>query len=362
MKNIKKLSEWGLDYSKKPFLISGPCSAETQDQVIATAKELKNLGVKIFRTGIWKPRTRPNCFEGVGSIGLKWLKMVQTETSMLTAIEVANSKHVHEAINAGVDILWIGARTTANPFAVQEIADALKGIDIPVFVKNPINPDLELWLGAIERLHTAGLRRIGAIHRGFSVYEHSIYRNAPQWQIPIDLKNRFPNIPIICDPSHIGGKRDLIKNLSQKSVDLDFDGLMIESHVDPDNAWSDSQQQITPISLINIIDNLIIRKVKQKAIPIDRLNNLRDKIDFFDNELMETLKKRVDVVKEIAGYKKNNSITILQPDRWRVIINKSLENAAKYDLSNEFVSQLFKIIHQESINKQTEIMNEETNL
>ena len=242
MKNIKKISEWGLDYSNKPFVISGPCSAETKEQVIATAKELKSLGVKIFRAGIWKPRTRPGNFEGVGEIGLKWLKRAKDETGLLTATEVANSKHVHEAINAGVDILWIGARTTANPFAVQEIADALKGIDIPVFVKNPINPDIELWLGAVERLHTSNIDKLGVIHRGFSTYEKTRYRNNPEWQIPIDLQNQFPDLPLILDPSHIAGRRAIIFDLCQTALDLNFDGLMIETHHDPDNAWSDAKQ------------------------------------------------------------------------------------------------------------------------
>jgi len=354
---IKKLSDWGIGCSEKPALIAGPCSAETEEQVMNSALKLKKQGVKIFRAGIWKPRTRPNSFEGVGSIGLEWLKRVKTETGMYTSTEVANVKHVYEALRAGIDILWIGARTSANPFAMQEIADVLKGMDIPVLVKNPVNPDAELWLGAIERLYKAGLTRIGAIHRGFSSYEQSIYRNIPQWQISIELKRRIPDVPIICDPSHIGGKRELLQSISQKAMDLDFEGLMIEAHPDPDNAWSDAKQQITPESLSVMMDSLIFRQVRPEGVSMDTLEDLRYKIDVYDNDLMAIVEKRMEAARAIGQYKKENNMTILQSGRWEDILKKSIENGEKHDLSADFITKLFKAIHQESINKQTAIMN-----
>ena len=354
---IKKILDWGIENNSKPLIIAGPCSAETEEQVMESAIKLKQLGLNIFRAGIWKPRTRPNSFEGVGSIGLDWLKTVKKETGMLVSTEVANVKHVYEALRAGIDILWIGARTTANPFAMQEIADTLKGVNIPVLVKNPVNPDVELWIGAIERLYDAGLTKIGAIHRGFSSYEKSIYRNIPQWQIPIELKTRIPDIPIICDPSHIGGSRDLIHSLSQKALDLNFDGLMIESHPNPDKAWSDAQQQITPQVLGNLINKLILREVKPKGISLEAIEDLRFKIDQCDNDLIQVLKNRMNLVESIGLYKKENNMTILQAKRWDGILKGCIEKGKQSDLKPEFISKLFKTIHQESINKQTVIMN-----
>ena len=356
--NIKNLKDWKIGHDEKPLLIAGPCSAETEEQVVASAIALKKVGTEIFRAGIWKPRTRPNSFEGVGSMGLDWLKTIKLETGMLTATEVANVKHTYEALKGGVDILWIGARTSANPFAMQEIADVLTGVDIPVLVKNPVNPDVELWLGAIERLSKVGLTRIGAIHRGFSSYEHSIYRNIPQWQIPIELKRRLPDIPMICDPSHISGKRDLLQSISQKAMDLDFEGLMIEAHMDPDNAWSDAKQQITPEALSTLIESLILREVHPDGISLNALEDLRYKIDIYDDELIKIIEKRMEAAEAIGEYKKKNNITILQPERWEEILNKSIDKGQKHALSTEFVSKIFKTIHQESINKQTAVMNE----
>ena len=356
--NIKNIHHWGIGYNKKPIIISGPCSAETEEQVMETAHDLSKMGVKIYRAGIWKPRTRPNSFEGVGSTGLKWLKIVRQETGMLTSTEVANVKHVYEALKAGIDIIWIGARSSANPFAIQEIAEALKGVDIPVFVKNPINPDVELWIGALERLHQAGITKLGAIHRGFSSFDHSIYRNIPQWQIPIDLKRRIPSIPIICDPSHIGGNRDLLQSISQKAMDLDFDGLMIESHRNPDEAWSDAKQQITPHSLSILLNKLVMRQPKPNGVSLDTLEDLRHKIDKYDLELMELMKKRMEKAQAIGRYKKENNMTILQTGRWEEILDKSIKNGAKHELSAQFITTVFKAIHQESINKQNVILNE----
>lgn len=355
---IKKLQEWDIPNNSRPVIISGPCSAETEEQTIQTAKELVQAGVSIFRAGIWKPRTRPNSFEGVGSQGLEWLKAVKQETGMLLATEVANVKHVYESLKAGIDILWVGARTTANPFAIQEIADALRGLDMIVLVKNPINPDVDLWMGAIERIHQAGIKKIGAIHRGFSSFDKSRYRNIPQWQIPIELKTRIPNIPLICDPSHIAGKRHLLQSISQKAVDLNFDGLMIESHRNPDEAWSDAKQQITPQKLSEMINELIIREELPKGISLETIEDIRLKIDQCDDELMEILEKRMHLVHEIGNYKKQNKMTILQPGRWEMVLGKSIKKGLKKDLNKEFVSSIFKSIHQESINKQTKIMNE----
>jgi chorismate mutase len=354
---INELSNWGLENISKPMIIAGPCSAETEEQVMQTAHELKNIGINVFRAGIWKPRTRPNTFEGVGSVGLEWLKRVKQETGMLISTEVANVKHVYDSLKAGIDILWIGARTTANPFAIQEIADALKGLNIPVLIKNPVNPDVELWIGAIERLYNSGIKNIGAIHRGFSGFEKSIYRNAPQWQIPIELKRRLPNVPIICDPSHIGGSRELIFNLSQKSMDLNFDGLMIETHIDPDKAWSDSQQQITPKELKNLIDTIVFREEKPEGISLNEIEDLRYKIDECDDEIINILEKRMELVNHIGLYKKENNMTILQPGRWDQVLNKSIKKGVKGNLKKDFISLIFKAIHQESINIQTTIMN-----
>ena len=304
---------------ERPLVIAGPCSAETEEQVMNTATQLASKGIKLFRAGIWKPRTKPGGFEGVGVEGLPWLKRVKTETGMLVCTEVATAKHVLECLKAGIDVLWIGARTTANPFAMQEIADALRGVDIPVLVKNPVNPDLELWIGALERLNQAGLQRLGAIHRGFSSYERKIYRNLPQWHIPIELRRRIPQLPILCDPSHIGGKRELIAPLCQQAMDLGFDGLIVESHCDPDKAWSDASQQVTPDVLDYILNLLVIRKDTQST---ENLSELRKQIDECDNDLIQTLAKRMRVAREIGTYKKEHDMTILQTGRYNEILEK----------------------------------------
>ncbi len=354
--DILKLNDWELD-NNHPLIISGPCSAESEEQMLTTALALKANGIKVFRAGIWKPRTRPNSFEGVGSIGLAWMKTVKKETGMLISTEIANVKHVYESLKAGVDILWIGARTSVNPFAVQEIAEALKGVDIPVFVKNPINPDLELWIGAMERINQVGINKVGAIHRGFSSFEKSQFRNQPQWQIPIELKRRFPDLPIICDPSHICGNRDLLASVSQKALDLDFDGLMIETHCTPDKAWSDAKQQITPAELNELVSNLVLREMKPENISLSDLEDLRFKIDQFDNELLDILGKRMKSVQEIGEYKKQNLMTILQTNRWDGILKTRVEQGIKLDLSAEMVTSIFKSIHLESINRQEFILS-----
>ena len=298
---------------KRPLVLSGPCSAETEEQVLETAHQLKDLGIHIFRAGIWKPRTRPNSFEGVGKEGLPWLKKVKEQVGMYTATEVANVNHVFEALKFGVDILWIGARTTANPFAVQEIADALNGVEIPVLVKNPINPDVELWIGAFERLNQAGIKKLAAVHRGFSTYGKTFYRNDPHWQIPIELKRRIPNLPMITDPSHICGNRDMLFEVSQEAMDLNFDGLIIESHICPDKALSDASQQITPEAVRKLLDNLVLRKADiENTVIAHTLEDLRDQIDKFDDKLLEIMEKRMKVADKIGQYKKKNNITILR--------------------------------------------------
>ncbi len=358
--NIKPISEWGLSNSNRPIMIAGPCSAETEEQVMETARKLAAQGIGIFRAGIWKPRTRPGNFEGVGAEGLQWLKRVKTETGMLTCTEVANTTHVFEALKAGIDILWIGARTTSNPFAVQEIADAVKGADVPVLIKNPVNPDIELWLGAVERIRKAGITRIGVIHRGFSSMSKSIYRNDPIWQFPIDIRRRVPNMPMFCDPSHISGTRTLIEKVSQKAMDLNFDGLMIESHIDPDCALSDAKQQVTPERLKEIIDNLVIRHQHSEDSKLtESLEELRAQIDECDNRLFEIIEGRMNVVKKIGAIKKENNMTILQAHRWDEILKTAVDMGLKKGMSEGFTSTLFKAIHQESINIQTEILNAE---
>jgi chorismate mutase len=326
---------------------------------MATAAELALLPeVSVFRAGIWKPRTRPNSFEGVGSEGLKWLRNVKQETGLLVGTEVANEKHVYEALKYGVDLLWIGARTSVNPFTVQEISDALKGVDVMVLVKNPINPDLELWIGAIERIARAGITKIGAIHRGFSTYEKTIYRNQPNWQLPIELRRRIPDLPIICDPSHISGSREFLFELSQKAMDLNFDGLMLESHIDPEHALSDAAQQVTPSELKELLSRLILRSpVASDPKLLDILGELRQQIDVFDDALLDILEKRMKVAETIGQYKKDNNITILQPTRWDEIIRKVVVHGQVKGLSGELIDTIFKAIHQESINHQMRIMN-----
>ena len=342
----------GVD-AKRPLIISGPCSAETEEQVMATAVALQKIGVKIYRAGVWKPRTKPGGFEGVGTEALTWLKRVKSELGMFTAVEVANAKHVQEALANDVDILWIGARTTANPFSVQEIADSLVGTDIPVLIKNPVNPDLDLWIGAIERIYNAGIHRIGAIHRGFSSSDKKVYRNLPQWHIPIELHRQLPNLPIICDPSHIGGKRELIASISQQAMDLNFDGLIIESHCTPDKAWSDASQQITPEVLQLILDTLVIRETNQTT---ENLTVLRRQIDILDNDLLELLAKRMRVSKEIGTYKKEHNMPILQAQRYDEILKNRIGQAEKMGMDGEFMKTVLMAIHEESIRQQMLIM------
>lgn len=354
---IKTLNEWNIASIEKPLFIAGPCSAESQEQMLNTASGLKEGGVSVFRAGIWKPRTRANQFEGVGNIGLEWLRIVKQETGMLVSTEVAQVKHVYEALKANVDVLWIGARTTANPFAVQEIAEALRGVNIPVFVKNPVNPDVELWIGAIERLNKMGLEKIGAVHRGFSSFDASLFRNIPKWQIPIELKRRLPDLPIISDPSHIGGRRNLIQTLSQKALDLDFDGLMIEVHENPQCALSDTKQQITPDAFKEIKNQLIFRKGKPENISLDELEDLRYKIDFYDKEIINLLGKRMEEAEAIGRYKLANKMTVLQSKRWDQLLDKNIKKGEEKNLSKDFIFSVFKAIHQESINKQSNILN-----
>lgn len=344
----------GVD-AQRPIVIAGPCSAETEEQVMETAKDLANKGIKIFRAGIWKPRTKPGGFEGVGVEGLAWLKRVQKETGMYVSTEVATKDHVFEALKAGVDILWIGARTSANPFAVQEIADALKGVDIPVLIKNPVNPDLELWIGAIQRIYNAGIRRIGVIHRGFSSYDKKMYRNSPLWHIPIELRRRIPNMPIFCDPSHIGGKRELVAPLCQQAMDLSFDGLIVESHCNPDCAWSDASQQVTPDVLDYVLNLLVIRDSTQTT---ENLSELRRQIDCIDEQLLELLAKRMRISREIGIYKKEHNMPILQSPRYSEILEKRSNMGEQMDLNTEFVKEILKNIHEESVRQQMIIMNE----
>lgn len=345
--HLPKIDEHG------PLLIAGPCSAETEEQVMNTAHQLARQGIHILRAGIWKPRTRPGCFEGHGEKALPWLQHAKAETGMLTAIEVALPEHVEAALKAGVDILWIGARTTASPFAVQGLADALHGTDIPVLVKNPINPDIELWVGALQRLNAAGITRLGAIHRGFSSASQHYYRNAPMWYLPIELKRRFPQLPLICDPSHLGGKREFIGSLSQQAMDLGMDGLMIECHCNPDEAWSDAKQQIKPDVLEEILGHLIIR---EKSPSTEQLDTLRKQIDELDDTMMDMLSRRMRISREIAEYKKEHNMTIVQTSRYSEILDKRGEQGLLNGMPIDFVKTIFEVIHAESVRQQIEIM------
>ncbi|WP_395625981.1 chorismate mutase [Daejeonella sp.] len=356
---LQPLNTW-LDTKNEPLLISGPCSAETEDQLLATAHLLAKTGkVSVLRAGIWKPRTRPGEFEGIGSIGLTWLKRAKEETGLPTAVEVANAKHVEEALAAGVDILWVGARSTVNPFTVQEIADALKGVDIPVLVKNPVNPDIQLWIGALERINNAGITKLGAIHRGFSSFEKTAFRNEPMWELAIQLKTLAPELPIINDPSHICGNRELIQYVAQKALDLDMQGLMIESHLDPSVAWTDAKQQVTPAALSELMDLLTLRKpeIKDKDF-IDKLADLRENIDKIDDQIIQKIAERMQIVQKIGEYKRDNGVTILQVNRWDQIMNKRSSFASALKLDLNFTGKLLELIHSESIRKQTEIMND----
>jgi len=340
--------------NERPFVIAGPCSAESEDQVMLTAKQLAEKGCHMFRAGIWKPRTKPGGFEGNGEAALPWLAEVKKETGMLTSTEVATPEHVELALKYGVDVLWVGARTTANPFAVQALADSLKGVDVPVLVKNPVNPDLELWIGALERLNQAGITRLGAIHRGFSSYDKKIYRNLPMWQIPIELRRRYPNLPLVCDPSHISGRRDLIAPLCQQAMDLGFDGLVVESHCNPDEAWSDAKQQVTPEVLDYILSLLVIR---DDAMTTEGITQLRHQIDELDNQLMDLLAKRMRVCREIGQYKKEHNMTVLQTQRYNEILDKRGVQGAMCGMSADFAAQIFEHIHEESVRQQMEIIN-----
>ncbi|MBQ0070002.1 MAG: bifunctional 3-deoxy-7-phosphoheptulonate synthase/chorismate mutase type II [Bacteroidales bacterium] len=345
----------GID-PNKPLIIAGPCSAESEEQVLTTAHQLAQNGVKIFRAGIWKPRTKPGGFEGVGLKGLLWMHQVKKETGMYTATEVATHEHVNAALDAGIDLLWIGARTAANPFAMQDIADALRGHeDVPVLVKNPVNPDLELWIGGIQRIYNAGIRKLGAIHRGFSAYGKHIYRNDPQWHIPVELHRRIPDIPIICDPSHMGGKRELISPIAQQSLDMGVDGLMIECHCNPDEAWSDKNQQLTPENLNIILNALVVRDTHMST---ENLASLRMHIDECDNELLNILAKRMRVAKEIGTFKKEHNMQIVQAARYDEIMQRRIKQAESLGLNPEFMKEVMQAIHEESVNLQLSLFED----
>lgn len=338
-----------------PIVMAGPCSAETEAQVMQTAEALARKGCHIFRAGLWKPRTKPGGFEGQGQKALPWLRRVKEETGMLIATEVATPQHVELCLKHSIDVLWIGARTTANPFAMQALADSLHGVDIPVLVKNPVNPDLELWIGSMERINRAGIRRLGAIHRGFSSYGGKIYRNSPMWQIPLELRRRIPALPILCDPSHIGGQRELIAPLCQQAMDLGFDGLIVETHHTPDLAWSDAQQQVTPDRLDVILSHLVVRDKQQTVEAIDQL---RRQIDDLDNQLIELLSNRMRICREIGRYKREHNITVFQASRYNEILEKRGAQATRCDMSAEFVATVFENVHQESVRQQMKIINQ----
>ncbi|HEX8268364.1 MAG TPA: bifunctional 3-deoxy-7-phosphoheptulonate synthase/chorismate mutase type II [Flavobacterium sp.] len=359
MENSKNLRNWLANFNEeRPLIIAGPCSAETEEQVLATAHGLKNSDVSIFRAGIWKPRTRPGGFEGVGAIGLKWLQKAKSETGLLMAVEVANATHVKLALEHDIDVLWIGARTTVNPFAVQEIADALQGTDRIILIKNPVNPDLSLWIGGIERIHNAGIKNIGAIHRGFSTYEKTTYRNIPEWQIPIELQSRFPDLPLICDPSHITGRREMVPAIAQMALDLNYDGLIIETHPDPENAWSDAAQQVTPNVLKQILSDLKIRRqTVEEDDFIEELVKLRANIDIADSEILNIIGKRMKIAEEIGQLKKEKNVSILQNKRWNEVLAKMISEGTEKGLTEDFIHKLFTAIHQESITHQEKIIN-----
>lgn len=347
-------------HSSRPFLIAGPCSAETEEQVLDVARGLAPLGVDLFRAGVWKPRTRPGAFEGNGAKALPWLRRVKAETGLRTTIEVANANQVYEALKFGVDVLWIGARTTVNPFSVQEIADALRGVDVPVLIKNPVNPDLDLWIGAIERIRNAGVSQVGAVHRGFSSHTKSKFRNAPYWEIPIELRRRMPELPLICDNSHICGNREDLLEVAQQALDLNYDGLMTEVHCTPDEAWSDAKQQITPFTYGEFAGRLITRReTTDNADFLENLENLRHKIDEVDLELFNLLARRMRLAEDIGRYKMRNNISILQTARWNEILEKALEKGKSRDLSDVFVEKFLSAIHQESIAHQSKVMHAE---
>lgn len=356
--NITPVSNW-LKGAKRPIIIAGPCSAESETQMLTTGKAIAAIDKNIiFRAGIWKPRTRPNAFEGVGSIGLKWMKAVKEETGMLTATEVANGKHVEECLKNGVDILWVGARTTVNPFSVQDVADALKGVDIPVFVKNPINPDLQLWIGALERINQAGITKLGAIHRGFHLHDNQSFRNSPKWELAIELRTQCPDLPLICDPSHICGNTELIPYISQKALDMDMHGLMIETHITPAVALSDAKQQVTPAQLDAILKKLVVRSASSDNVEFkSKLDQLRESINKTDEELLHVLLNRMNIADKIGAYKKENDVTVLQTNRWESLLSNRVQTGKLLGLNEQFVRNLYTLIHEESVSRQTEIMN-----
>lgn len=339
--------------SRRPLLIAGPCSAESEQQVLQTAKGLVACGVKVYRAGLWKPRTKPGGFEGVGAIGLPWLQRVREEVGMKVATEVATPLHVEAALGAGLDVLWVGARTMANPFAVQEVAEALRGVDVPLLCKNPVNPDLELWVGGLERFAQVGCRRLGVIHRGFSTYEKRVYRNDPMWRVPIELHRRIPELPIICDPSHMGGVRELIAPLSQQALDLGFDGLMIESHCCPTEAWSDAQQQVTPEELQRLVEQLVVRSSSGRA---ESLSKMRREIDQLDNDLIALLSERMEVARQIGRFKEHHDMTVLQPHRYSEVMADRMRLGKQAGMSDEFVKALFRAVHEESVRQQLDVL------
>ena len=355
LSDIQPLRFPGVD-ARRPLVIAGPCSAETEEQTVATARALAAGGVRLFRAGLWKPRTKPGGFEGVGSAGIGWLQRVKRETGMYVATEAATPRHAEAALAGGIDLLWIGARTTANPFAMQELADALRGCDIPVLVKNPVSPDLELWIGAVERLRNAGIRRLGVIHRGFTSTDTSRYRNRPIWSIPIELRRRCPELPLFCDPSHIGGRRELIAPLSQQAMDLGFDGLVVEAHCAPDEAWSDREQQIDPAALVRIVRGLVIRETEA---PTENLHELRERIDRLDDRLLELLADRMRVSCEIGRYKKEHGMPVLQAQRYEELLARRSAQAAELGMDREFMRSILRTIHEESIRRQMQVLDQQ---
>ena len=360
--DVIPLYEWGMFTEPRPSVVAGPCSAESEEQVMETAKGLKDLGINVFRAGIWKPRTHPGCFEGIGVPGLRWMQRAKKEYGLKIATEVANEKHVFECLKHGVDLVWIGARTTANPFLVQEIAEALRDTDIPVLVKNPVNPDLDLWIGALERLANAGIKKLGVIHRGFSTVDKLKYRNDPQWQMAIELRSRYPELPFFVDPSHMGGQKEYIQELSQRSLDLGFEGLMIESHCNPQVALSDAKRQLTPSELREMLENQItVRDADSDAREWkENIDQLRAKIDIIDESLLYTFASRMKISREIGEYKKNNNIAILQTSRWDAIIAKMVEKGNSYGLSKGFIEDVFNAIHEASVEIQNEVISGKT--
>ena len=356
---IIPLYEWGMFTEPRPSVVAGPCSAESEEQVMETAKGLREMGINVFRAGIWKPRTHPGCFEGVGAEGLRWLQKVRDEYGLKISTEVASEKHVVECIRHGVDLVWLGARTTANPFLVQEIADALKGTDIPVLVKNPVNADLDLWIGALERLNRAGIKKLGVIHRGFSTFDKIKYRNDPQWQVAIELRSRYPELPFFVDPSHLGGSKDYIPEISQRSLDLGFEGLMIESHCNPSVALSDAKQQLTPAELRDLLYNQVVVRDKDSDAPKwkENIDQLRAKIDIIDENILYALGSRMNVSRQIGEYKKENNIAILQTSRWDKVLSKVVEKGKDYGLTEKFLKDVFTAIHEASVEVQNEIIS-----